>query len=238
LSAASLTVLVKGAGFPSLETFNVAPPSAASTPTTPQHVLRSVGRRPNRHTHHPPPVKHPPASSTLHQNGSHAPPSRAYAGQAHRPQAPAVRAARKWFAKAPAPRLASGELAPLFSANHFAFFQVSAKPRLQASNPLFAYQQPQFQRPKSPPERQSPIPQDSSRAHPRPIASSSGLVDITRTRCSAFADVIQRAIKRRPQPLMSIDNQRVGPRNAIPHPAAFRQDHRRPGHCRINMNPD
>src|ERR1700704_5689180 len=98
----------EGCGFSFNATLTTPQSSAASTPTTPQHVR--VRWAPPQLTRAPSTARQaPPASSTPHLTGSLAPPIRAYAGQAHRPKGQAARAARKWFAKAPAPRLASGE---------------------------------------------------------------------------------------------------------------------------------
>ena len=51
------------------------------------------------------------------------------------------------------------------------------------------------------------------------------------------AHVVQRAVERRAQPLVRVDDERVGALDAVPHPAALGQDHRRAGHRRVHVQP-
>ncbi|MCY1442462.1 hypothetical protein D9M71_588300 [compost metagenome] len=51
------------------------------------------------------------------------------------------------------------------------------------------------------------------------------------------AHVVDRAIEGHTQPFVRVDHHRIGQLDAVPHPAALGQDHRRAGHGRINVQP-
>ena len=51
------------------------------------------------------------------------------------------------------------------------------------------------------------------------------------------AHVVDRAVERRAQPLVRVEHERVGRLDAVPHPAALGQDHRRAGHRGIDVQP-
>ena len=51
------------------------------------------------------------------------------------------------------------------------------------------------------------------------------------------ANVVQRAVERRSEPLVGVEYDRVGSFHSFPHPPALGQDHRRAGHRGIDVQP-
>ena len=53
-----------------------------------------------------------------------------------------------------------------------------------------------------------------------------------------IAHIVDRAVERRAEPLVRVDHERVRALDALPHPAAFGQDHRAARHRGVDMQPD
>ena len=102
---------------------------------------------------------------------------------------------------------------------------VAAQARLQAADPLLADQEPELQRAEAASQREAPVAQVLHLlvGGGAQIARAGGH---DANQVLGIAHVIQRAIEGHAEPLVRIEHQRIGAFDAVPHPAAFGQDHR------------
>ncbi len=114
--------------------------------------------------------------------------------------------------------------------------QVTPQPCLQRLYPLAAQHEPQLQRAEPAAQRDTPVTQVLDLAiHRRLQVAGVGAHDPDQV--LRVAHVVDRAIEGHAQPFVRVDHQRIGQLDAVPHPAAFRQDHRRAGHGRVHVQP-
>ena len=114
--------------------------------------------------------------------------------------------------------------------------EIAAEPRLQSRDALLADEEPELERAEAAAQRQAPVAEVLDHA----IGGGLQIARVRRHHAHQMlrvAHVIHGAVERRAQPLVRIDDDRVGAFDAVPHPAALGQDHRRSRHRRIDVEP-
>ena len=115
--------------------------------------------------------------------------------------------------------------------------EIAPKPRLQTLDALGPQQAPEFQRPEAAAERNAPV------AIIGDFAIDVG-AQVTGVRAHdpdqmlRIAHVIERAVEGGAEPFVRIEHERIGALDALPHRAHLRQNHRRAGHRRVDMQPE
>ena len=178
-----------------------------------------------------------PASGRSRQIDSVAPPKPACSCRARLRRFPLARAARTSVCNGTGARTRQPGVFAICASSHFAFSMSRRSRACRPSTPCSRIRNHNFKRAEPPAERQSPI------AIILDLTISGGL-QVTRIRghhaheMLGIAHEINRTVEDRAEPFVRVDDQRVGALDALPHPAALRQDHRRAGHGRIDVQPD
>ena len=193
--------------------------------------------RADRDAHHPAAVEHRGRQIGRARAVDALRPTRACGDRAPRPRGRAARGGRRPSAGEPARARASPASRATWSASHRALSRSRRRRACNAATPWSRIRHQSFSARK---RRPSGMPQSR-----RFLTCAVGRgLQVARVgghhpdEMLRVADVVERAVERGAEPLVRVEHQRVGALDALPHPAALGQDHRRARHRRVDVQPE